>query len=64
MLARTLAPAALALALLPAVVSAEGPTEESEFSPFYDAELEARAARLDLMTAGAELPVPPFGPLQ
>jgi hypothetical protein len=35
-----------------------------EFSPFYDAELEARAARLDLMTAGAELPVPPFGPLQ
>jgi hypothetical protein len=34
------------------------------FSPFYDAELDARAARLDLMAAGAPVPVPPYGPLQ
>jgi MYXO-CTERM domain-containing protein len=34
--ARPLAPLAFALALLPAIASAEGPTEESEFSPFYE----------------------------
>jgi hypothetical protein len=34
------------------------------FSPFYDRELTARAARLDLMNTGAAVPIPPFGPLQ
>jgi hypothetical protein len=33
------------------------------FSPFYDAELTARAARLDAMNAGDDVPTPPFGPL-
>jgi hypothetical protein len=37
---------------------------DRKFSPFYDLELEARAKRLDLMNAGDEVPVPPFGPLQ
>jgi MYXO-CTERM domain-containing protein len=36
MLSRSLAPAALALALLPATALAEGPTEDSEFSPYYE----------------------------
>jgi len=37
---------------------------ERLFSPFYVLELDARAARLDLMNAGADVGVPPFGPLQ
>jgi hypothetical protein len=37
---------------------------EREFSPFYDTELVARGARLDLMNEGAVVPEPPFGPLQ
>lgn len=34
------------------------------FSPFTTKELAARAARLDVMTAGDAVPIPPFGPLQ
>ncbi len=34
------------------------------FSPFYDAELDARATRLDRLGAGVAEPAPPFGPLQ
>jgi len=37
---------------------------EREPSPFYDRELDARAARLDAMNAGALVPMPPFGALQ
>jgi hypothetical protein len=37
---------------------------QREFSPFYDRELDVRAARIDLMNAGRFVPVPPFGPLQ
>lgn len=37
---------------------------DREFSPFYDAELDARAARLDRLNAGVDEPPPPFGPLQ
>jgi hypothetical protein len=33
-------------------------------SPFYDLEIDARAARLDALNAGAWLPHAPFGPLQ
>jgi hypothetical protein len=33
-------------------------------SPFYDKELDARAARLDAITRGEWPPPPPFGPLQ
>jgi hypothetical protein len=33
-------------------------------SPFYDRELDARAARLDALDAGGFPAVPPFGPLQ
>lgn len=36
MLARSLVLAALVVALIPAIASAEGPTEDSEFSPFYE----------------------------
>lgn len=34
------------------------------FSPFYDKELDARAARLDALHTGVPAPIPPFGPLQ
>lgn len=34
------------------------------FSPFYDAELDARARRLDRLGAGLAEPTPPYGPLQ
>lgn len=34
------------------------------FSPFYDKELDARAARLDEQNLGVLVPMPPFGPLQ
>ena len=34
------------------------------FSDFHFHELEARAALLDAMNAGLEVPAPPFGPLQ
>jgi hypothetical protein len=37
---------------------------DRSFSDFYDAELDARAARLDAMHTGDPVPVPPFGPLQ
>jgi hypothetical protein len=37
---------------------------DREFSPFYDAELDARATRLDRLNAGVDEPPPPFGPLQ
>lgn len=37
---------------------------EREVSPFYDAELDARAERLDRLGAGVDEPAPPFGPLQ
>jgi hypothetical protein len=33
-------------------------------SPFYDLEIDARAARLDALNAGSWLPHAPFGPLQ
>lgn len=33
-------------------------------SPFYDKELDARAARLDKLNDGFPAPAPPFGPLQ
>jgi hypothetical protein len=33
-------------------------------SPFYDKELDARAARLDALGRGESPPAPPFGPLQ
>jgi hypothetical protein len=37
---------------------------ERTFSPFYDAELHARADRLDRLSAGVAVATPPFGPLQ
>ncbi len=37
---------------------------DRSFSPFYDAELDARAARLDSMHTGSPVAPPPFGPLQ
>ncbi len=48
-------------------------TDDAEFvqtsvqrtvSPFYDRELNARRDRLGLMSAGGEVSLPPFGPLQ
>jgi hypothetical protein len=39
-------------------------TPQRTFSDFYERELDARAARLDLMNQGADVGVPPFGPLQ
>jgi hypothetical protein len=39
-------------------------TPQRTFSPFYDKELTARAARLDKLNAGDDVPPPPFGPLQ
>ena len=39
-------------------------TAQRTFSPFYDRELDARGERLDLMNAGVDVAVPPFGALQ
>jgi hypothetical protein len=39
-------------------------SRERKFSKFYDKELDARAARLDVMNAGGDVAPPPFGPLQ
>jgi len=39
-------------------------SRERVFSPFYDAELDARARRLDVMSATGDVPARRFGPLQ